>query len=704
MMGPLAIDPMQESVPYADEEIEELWRKYFDAKDLESTIRRIAEQESPERLAVAWTDLEEFDVQMAEEFVDHPDRYMAHAQRAAMDYMPQFHEKFIRVVVNGMPSSMYDMNITGIRDKDLRKYRRIVGNVRMVQSACPRYTHIVFECPACHVELPVKQGADSSKKTPPECKPADLGGCERKFKGALQPIAVLEKSTADNLQVITIQQQADSDSGRQRSEKIDVHLTDDMVDLIKPGENATIHGVVRAELINKKSTKTRLYFDGLYIEPTDDVFGNRGLSPEDYDVIEEMRNNPHIIDDFADSLAPSIQGMGIIKQAIALQMFGGVTIERDDIRVRGDIHMLLVGDPGTAKSKLLEAANRMDPRSMFIAGTNASAVGLTATVRQLPEDDGGGWVVEAGAMPLCDRSTAIIDELEKAGKREQESLLIPMETQRTPVNKGDVHEELMSRTSVLAAGNPKGGKFKRSEYQSYMKQLDIIPPLFDRFDAIFVILDEIDKDREKVEHMRRVRGVALGQQKAGSDTESKYSRRHMRAYITNAREHFKPQMSDDVSKQIDQWWTSHRKHFVDDENISISTRAWESVNRFAEASARARMSNKVSMDDVKLAITITETWIRQFTQDQPGSLQAVYAVESEKDHKLNDAAVMRAFHELAGDPHTSKQDSYSMKDIINSSEMSAVDTRRAVSSLAGRGLLQTQSGTVDGEKRYKKFA
>jgi len=308
-----------------------------------------------------------------------------------------------------------------------------------------------------------------------------------------------------------------------------------------------------------------------------------------------------------------------VKLAIALQMFGGWS--RGD-QIRGDSHILLMGDPGCGKSTFLQAVDELAPRSTYASGKGATAAGLTAAA---VSDDFGDteWGLEAGALVLADGGVACIDEIDKVDEKAVSSLHDALESQKVRVNKAGINATLNSRTALLAAGNPEYGRF--DPYQQRAQQIDLGPTLMSRFDLMFMVSDSPDaeQDRKVVEHMMRSRRAAakkaLGEELTEEERESiepAIPEDTLRAYIAHAKEEVTPYIreSNTGAQQYleDEFMKIRLANEEDQDNpVPVTFRQEEAIERLAEASARVRLSDEVTKDDVDRALSLVRKSMQQ---------------------------------------------------------------------------------------------
>ena len=313
-------------------------------------------------------------------------------------------------------------------------------------------------------------------------------------------------------------------------------------------------------------------------------------------------------------------------------MFGGIAKEMPDgSSLRGDIHVLLVGDPGIAKSQLLRYVIKLAPRGIYTSGKSASSAGLTAAA--VKDDLGDGrWTLEAGALVLADKGIAAVDEMDKMQKDDRSSLHEAMEQQSISVAKAGINATLRTRCSLLGAANPKLGRF--DEFTNISEQVNMPPSLLSRFDLIFIMKDKPDavRDLNIANHILKshMAGEKIMHHKKhpipGADDE--YFKRELapvmpeidavllRKYLAYAKRNCFPMLTDEAKEILVQYYQSLRGVAIDsDKPVPVTARQLEALVRLAEASARVRLSDEISVDDAKRVVKIVDTCLRQVAYD-----------------------------------------------------------------------------------------
>jgi replicative DNA helicase Mcm len=316
--------------------------------------------------------------------------------------------------------------------------------------------------------------------------------------------------------------------------------------------------------------------------------------------------DPNIFEKLAKAVAPSIYGYTEIKKAIVLQLFGGVRKQRSDGTFsRGDIHLFLVGDPGVAKSVMLKFISSIAPKGRYVAGKSTTGAGLTATV--VRDEFMKGWALEAGAMVLSNRGMVCIDELEKMDPEDRSAMHEAMEQQTVTVSKANVQATLRAETSVLAAANPKFGRF--DPYQAIAQQIDIPATLINRFDVIFMLRDLPERTRDEA-----IATHVLLEHRQQAE-KHKIEPELLRKYIAYAKQNIKPELTDKAVDEIKKFYVELRNRPIVTEQavtpVPITARQLEALIRLAEASARTKLSKKVTKEDAKLAIDLIKYYLMQ---------------------------------------------------------------------------------------------
>uniref|UniRef100_A0A2P2I2G5 DNA replication licensing factor MCM3 n=1 Tax=Hirondellea gigas TaxID=1518452 RepID=A0A2P2I2G5_9CRUS len=458
-------------------------------------------------------------------------------------------------------------------------------------------------------------------------------------------------------QSITIQEMPEKSPAGQLPRSIDVMLDNDLVDKCKPGDRIQIVGIYRC-LPNKQGGFTSGTFRTILLA-NNVLLMNKEVSPEisPEDVYKckkfSKNKNEDVFELLSKSLAPSIHGHPYIKKALLCMLLGGVEKHLPNgTRLRGDINILLIGDPSVAKSQLLRYVLHTAPRAINTTGRGSSGVGLTAAVTT--DQETGERRLEAGAMVLGDRGIVCIDEFDKMSDLDRTAIHEVMEQGRVTIAKAGIHASLNARCSVLAAANPVYGNY--DSYKTPMENIGLQDSLLSRFDCVFIMLDiaEASSDRLIADHvvrMHRYRGpneeegevlpMGLGvellstedpnadnQQQDGqqdtpiyekydallhgstrSKTDKIVSLKFMRKYIHIAKA-IKPTLTKGASETIAEEYSRLRSQDTEHTEMArtqpVTPRALETLIRLSTAHAKARLSVKVEAQDAEAAIEMVQ--------------------------------------------------------------------------------------------------
>ncbi|MEM2816590.1 MAG: minichromosome maintenance protein MCM, partial [Candidatus Bathyarchaeia archaeon] len=318
-------------------------------------------------------------------------------------------------------------------------------------------------------------------------------------------------------------------------------------------------------------------------------------TPEEEKQIRELAKDPWIQRKIIASIAPSIYGYEHIKEAIMYLLFGGVPKALPDINVRGELNVLLVGDPGTAKSQLLQYVARIAPRGLYTSGRGTTAAGLTAAVIR---EKGGGMSLEAGALVLADKGIACIDEIDKMRPEDRVAIHEAMEQHTVSVAKGGIVATLNARTAVLAAANPALGRYE--PHRTIAENISLPVTILSRFDIIFVLRDVPNKetDSKMSEHILEIH------RKGSSPLEPPINPDLLRKYICYAKT-VQPRLTPEAIQRLKDFYLAMRAASeTEGSPIAITARQLESLIRIAEARARVALRDVVLAEDAEAAINL----------------------------------------------------------------------------------------------------
>ncbi len=546
-------------------------------------------------LVIDFNELSRFDPELADILLERPEDTIKAAELTIEQFDIENSEN-TKIRFSNLPESQWIM-IRNIRSKHLNKLFQIEGVVRQKSDVRPQVTAAKFECPSCGNIINVLQ-LDTSFKEPSRC------GCGRKGKFHL-----ISKELVD-AQGLVLEESPESLEGGEQPKRMNVFLRDDLVSPISekktsPGSKIRVVGLVKEVPIvlrtGTKSIRFDLLIEANYVEPVEETFYEVEISEEEERQIRELAEDPKLFQKLIDSIAPSIYGYDRIKEAILLQMIGGVhKIRKDGVVSRGDIHVLLVGDPGSGKSALLKRSNIIAPKSRYVSGKGVSGAGLTAAV--VRDEFLKGWSLEAGAMVLCSNGLCCIDEMDKINPEDRAAMHEAMENQTVSISKANIQATLIARTTVLAAANPKFGRF--DPYGIIADQIDLPPTLINRFDLIFTIKDLPDekRDGQMASHMLNLH---QSPEVRGPEVDTQL----LKKYIGYVKRKINPKLSDGAVEEIKKYYLKMRASGGTEKGIRtipISPRQLEALVRLSESNARIRLSEEVTRKDARRAINLLE--------------------------------------------------------------------------------------------------
>ena len=596
---------------------QDFYRRYFNEEVSELAREYPRESKS---LDLDWGDLYQMNPDLADDYIEHPDQLQEVAEEALRLY-----DLSVDISLGQAHVRVYNVSrTTEIGEIDSQNINRLVSITGTVDVAHPKKSsakRAVFVCQRCGAETEIPQyGNPSSElKEPNQCV-----SCERQGPFDLEP----DRTEWVDKQKFKIRESPTGDKDGKDIESIVAFAEDDIAGTVDPGDQVTIVGVVRKK---EPGEHTSASISDKYIEVSSiksaDPLEEIEISPEEEQQITELAGSKDIYDKLVSSLAPSVQGYQEQKLALLLQLFGGVDKELPDgATIRGDIHVFLIGDPGSAKTRLLQATTKIAPKALRTNGTRTTSAGLTAAATRTSSGT-SAWELEAGPAVLADEGHLAVDDLDHMPEDVQANLHEPMEEQTVSVSKGDANEVLSARTSITAAANPKYGRF--DQYEPIGEQIELAPALMSRFDLIFTHTDEVDAESDSkvashildVNHVGELRSRNTTEASDESDelleiAEPEIEIPLLRKYIAHARRNCFPELTPDAKEAIEAFYVDLRSNGADeDAPVPVSARKVEAVVRLAEASARMRLSNTVDQEDADRVIGLVRSALQDIGVD-----------------------------------------------------------------------------------------
>jgi len=625
------------------------WKTFFlEAKETE-IFTLLSKQSMTPTLSIPFHELQAFDPDFAEDILQFPRQILNTGKDTLREICRERGEDLDVILRVGELPRDSRRDLREIGSSDIEKLRSSDVQVIKISEIKPRMHIAAFQCESCGVTQEIMQNNERELIEPIRCLPTDQGGCGETAGrgGATRFNLVFNVSRLINNQWIEIQELPESVESGAQPGRAKVLLEGDLVNKHLPGQRivANMIPVVYSEVVkNKKTPMFDIIYHLISSEHESVPFTEIKITDEEQEEILAISQREDLLRLMQNSIAPSIFSTGVmnfVKRSLALQLFGGVSRKnRDGTRTRGDIHILLMGDPGVAKSQLLTYVSALSPRGKFASGGGVSGAGLTAAaVRDTFAD--GRFSLEAGVLPLSDRGLAAIDEFDKITEDDRKVMHPAMEQQRINISKGGITASLPSRCAIIAAANPKQGRFSNratntSVLRSF-KETGLPAPLASRFDIIWMMRDEVKAENDEMiaKHIlrSRTRGVPealidefvamdpVEEDKEqviirGEDGTEHLSQSFLRKYIAFAKRHYHPNINQDVMALILEYYVQERQTFGRDDTdeggesnvVPITARALEALIRLTEAHARMFLREDATSEDAKVALAVFKHW------------------------------------------------------------------------------------------------
>ncbi|KAK6354717.1 minichromosome maintenance protein 5 [Orbilia brochopaga] len=508
-------------------------------------------------------------------------------------------------------------NITTIRELDannVSKLVRVPGIIIGASTLSSKATSLRIQCRGCNntLSMPISSGF-SGVTLPRVCNSQKEEGAE---KCPLDPYFILhEQCRFIDQQVLKLQEAPDQvpvgELPRHVLLSADRYLTNRVI----PGSRCTVMGIF--SIYQNKGSKgpssavairtPYIRVVGIQAEVDHTARGSAIFSEEEEQEFLELSRNPRLYEIFANSIAPSIYGNPDIKKAIVCLLMGGSKkILPDGMKLRGDINVLLLGDPGTAKSQLLKFVEKVSPIAIYTSGKGSSAAGLTASVQRDPQSR--EFYLEGGAMVLGDGGVVCIDEFDKMRDEDRVAIHEAMEQQTISIAKAGITTILNARTSVLAAANPIFGRY--DDMKSPGDNIDFQTTILSRFDMIFIVKDEHSQERDR-RIAKHVIGIHMNREGDTANATGEIPIDKMKRYITYCKTRCAPTLSQEAAERLSSHFVSIRKQVHKTEldsnersSIPITVRQLEAIIRITESLAKLTLSSVATEAHVDEAIRL----------------------------------------------------------------------------------------------------
>lgn len=630
-----------------------------------------------------------FDIES--KFNENPDEILNAFARAIKEILqerfPKYAEKIKDEIRARIANYPVQRSLRQINAEVIGKVTSVSGMVVRSSEVKPLAKELIYVCPDHHVtQRFLLQGM--SVNVPVKC---DTPNCQHKDL-EIKP----ESSTFIDFQILRLQELPEDLPPGQLPHYIDITIKQDLVDNARPGDRVILTGIVRIEqepivgVSRASSGLYRLRIDGNNIEFLAGRSGVKAsrrtereeVSPEEEKAIKALARDPSIDQRLIDSFAPHIKGHELIKEAILYLIIGSnQRILSDGTKIRGDINIFLVGDPGTAKSEMLKFCARIAPRGLYTSGRGSTAAGLTAAVVR---DKSGIFMLEAGAVVLGDQGLVCIDEFDKMTTEDRSALHEVMEQQTVSIAKGGIVATLNARTSILSAANPMYGKY--DPFKNITENVNLPIPLLTRFDLIFVVRDIPSKERDRniAQHIMDLHSAT------GIENRSLIDVDILTKYLGYAKR-LNPIMTKDAEEKLLEYYLKMR-NVESEEMITVTPRQLEGLIRLATARSRLLLKTEVDADDAQRAIFLMESMLQDVGVDvntgkvDLGVLQGKPRSEMAKVQLFMD--ILRA---LEGEPPSQVEEKLFIKELVKTEKFTEDEAHEYVRKMGREGTIYESS-------------
>jgi len=610
-------------------------------------------------------------------FNEEPDEILEAFSRAIKEILherfPKYAQKIEHEIRARIANYPVQRSLRQINAEIIGKMTSVSGMVLRASEVKPLAKELVFICPIGHrTDVILEKGLTIN--TPIKCSNEK---CTHK-ELSLEP----QSSRFIDVQFVRLQELPEDLPPGQLPHYLDITVKQDLVDDARPGDRVVLTGIVRIEqekmsgVSKSNSPLYRLRLDGNNVE----FLGGKGsktsrriqreeISPEEEKTIKSLSKSPEIYDRIIDSYAPHITGHRIIKESILLLMAGSTQRElQDGSKIRGDINIFLVGDPGTAKSEMLKFCARIAPRGLYTSGRGSTAAGLTAAVVR---DVNGIFMLEAGATVLGDQGLVCIDEFDKMKDEDRSALHEVMEQQTASIAKGGIVATLNARTSILAAANPMYGKY--DPFKNITENVNLPIPLLTRFDLIFVVRDQPSKERDE----KIAKHIIDLHTPQGIDNRSLIDSETLTKYVSYAKR-VDPILTKEAETKILDYYLKMRNVDADD-MITVTPRQLEGLIRLATARARLLLKNQVEEEDAQRAIDLLQNMFEDAGIDvNTGKVDLGVLQGKPRSEVSKMQSFMEILKTLEGEPKKPVEEKQLIEELVKTEKFTEEEARNIV--------------------------
>ena len=670
------------STPSAlSDKVKEFLTQFKDATGSFSYVEQIDQMMSKHSkyIVVDYNDLVLFPV-IESHFNENPDQILDAFSRAIKEILkerfPDYAEKIKHDIRARIANFPVQRSLRQINSEIITKMTSVSGMVVRSSEVKPLAKEVTYKCLDKHIsKFTLLDGMSlnaSVKCQTPNCKHTSL--------------AIIPKASRFiDFQILRLQELPEDLPPGQLPHYVNVSIKQDLVDYARPGDRIVLTGIVRIEqerisgVSKSESALYRLRMDGNNVE----FIGGKGLkssrrtereeiSPDEEKLVKSLAKNPDIYDRLIASFAPHIRGHALFKEAILLLIVGSTQrVLTDGTKIRGDINVFLVGDPGTAKSEMLKFCARIAPRGLYTSGRGSTAAGLTAAVVR---DASGIFMLEAGAVVLGDQGLVCIDEFDKMRPEDRSALHEVMEQQSASIAKGGIVATLNARTSILAAANPMFGKY--DIFKNIYENVNLPIPLLTRFDLVFIVRDipSQEKDRNIAQHIISQHGSS------GTDTTSLIDIDILTKYLSYAKRG-EPALTKEAENLIMEFYLKMRNISGEDKEnmITITPRQLEGLIRLATARARLLLKNKVEGEDADRAIYLFNEMLKNSGTDVNTGKVDIGVLQGRPKSEVSKLQMfMEILRTLEGEPKSSVPEQDFVDELVKSDKFSEEEARNYI--------------------------